>query len=80
MISISDILLKCHNWISHKQFGSSLQLPMTPLYGDTVVMEVVFLDMEVMEVLMVVMEELMVVMEQFIRIYRVGAGAGTGAE
>ena len=77
MISISDILLKCHNWISHKQYGSFLELPMTPLYGDTVVMEVVFLDMEV---LMVVMEELMVVMEQFIRIYRVGAGAGTGAE
>ena len=50
---------------------------MTPLYGDTVVMEVVSLDMEQ---LMVVMEELMVVMEQFIRIYRVGAGAGTGAE
>ena len=53
---------------------------MTPLYGDTVVMVVVFLDMVVMEVLIVVMEELMVVMEQFIRIYRVGAGAGTGAE
>ena len=53
---------------------------MTPLYGDTVVMEVVFLDMVVMEVVMVVMEELMVVMEQFIRIYRVGAGAETGAE
>ena len=46
---------------------------MTPLYGDTVVMVVVFLDMEQ---LMVVME----VMEEFIRIYRVGAGAGTGAE